>query len=39
MFQDEWDVGNEKTYFRIKKLLSWQNFLSKRQIQEDIEEK
>ena len=39
MFQDEQDVGNEETYFRIKKLLSWQNFLSKRQIQEDIEKK
>ena len=39
MFQDEQDVGNEETYFRIKKLLSWQNFLRKRQIQEDIEEK
>ena len=40
MFQDEQDVGNEDTDFRIKKLLSWQNILSnRRQIAADIEEK
>ena len=25
MLQDERDVGNEETYFRIKNLLSWSN--------------
>ena len=39
MLQDEQDVGNEETYFRIKNLLSWQNILSNRQIAADIEEK
>ena len=38
MLQDEQDVGNEETDFRIKNLLSWQNILSKRQIAADIEE-
>ena len=39
MLQDEQDVGNEETDFRIKSLLSWQNILSNRQIAADIEEK
>ena len=39
MLQDERDVGNEETDFRIKNLLSWQNILSIRQIAADIEEK
>ena len=39
MPQDKQDVGNEETDFRIKKLLSWQNILSNRQIATDIEEK
>ena len=39
MLQDEPDVGNEETDFRIKKLSSWQNILSNRQIAADIEEK
>ena len=39
MLQDEQDVGNEKTDFRRKNLLSWQNVLSNRQIAADIEEK
>ena len=39
MPQDKQDVGNEETDFRIKKLLSWQNILSNRQIAADIEEK
>ena len=39
MLQDERDVGNEETDFRIKNLLSWQNILSNRQIAADIEEK
>ena len=39
MLQDEQDVVNEETVFRIKKLLSWQNILSNRQITADIEEK
>ena len=39
MLQDEWDVRNEETGFRIKKLLSWQNIFSNRQIAADIEEK
>ena len=39
MLQDEQDVGNEETDFRIKNLLSWQNILSNRQIAADIEEK
>ena len=39
MVQDEQDVGNEETDFRIKNLLSWQNILSNRQIAADIEEK
>ena len=38
MFQDERDVGNEETDFRIKKLLSWQNILNKRQTAAHIEE-
>ena len=37
--QDEQDVGNEETDFRIKNLLSWQNILSNRQIAADIEKK
>ena len=39
MLQEEQDVGNEETDFRIKNLLSWQNILSNRQIAADIEEK
>ena len=39
MMQDEQDVGNEETDFRIKNLLSWQIILSNRQIAVDIEEK
>ena len=39
MLQDEWDVRNEETDFRIKGLLSWQNILSNRQIAAGIEEK
>ena len=39
MLQEEQDVGNDKTDFRIKNLSSWQNTLSDRQIVEDIEEK
>ena len=39
MLQDEQDVGNEETDFRIKNLFSWQNILSNRQIAADIEEK
>ena len=39
MLQDEWDVRNEETDFRIKDLLSWQNILSNRQIAAGIEEK
>ena len=39
MPQHERDVGNEETDFRIKKLLSWQNILSNRQIAADIEGK
>ena len=39
MLQDEQDVGNEGTDFRIKNLLSWQNILSNKQIAADIEEK
>ena len=39
MLEDEQDVGNEETDFRIKKLLSWQNILSNRQIAAYIEEK
>ena len=39
MLQDKQDVGNEKTDFRTKNLLSWQNILSNRQIAADIEEK
>ena len=39
ILQDERDVGNEETDFRIKKLLSWQNILSNRQIATDIEGK
>ena len=39
MLQDEQDVGNEETDFRIKNLLFWQNILSNRQIAADIEEK
>ena len=37
MSQDERDVGNEETDFRIKHLLSWQNIFSNRQIAADIE--
>ena len=32
MLQDERDVGNEETDFRITNMLSWQNILSNRQI-------
>ena len=39
MLQNEWDVRNEETDFRIKDLLSWQNILSNRQIAAGIEEK
>ena len=39
MHQNERDVGNEETDCRIKKLLSWQNILSNRQIAADVEEK
>ena len=39
MLQDDQDVGNENTDFRIKNLLSWQNVLSNRQIAADTEEK
>ena len=39
MLQDEQDVGNEETDFRIKDLLSWQNILSKRKIAAHIEER
>ena len=39
MLQDEQDVGSEETDFRIKKLFSWQNIFSNRQIAADIEEK
>ena len=39
MVQDEQDVGNEETDFRIKNLLPWQNILSNRQTAADIEEK
>ena len=39
MLQEEQDVGNEETDFRIKNLSSWQNILSNRQIAADIEEK
>ena len=39
MLQDEQDLGNEEADFRIKKLLSWQNILSKKQIAANIEEK
>ena len=39
MLQDEQDVGNEETDFRIKNLLSWQNILGNRQITADIIEK
>ena len=35
MVQDEQDVGNEETGFRIKNLLSRQNILSNRQIAEE----
>ena len=38
MLQDEQDVGNKETDFRIKYLLSWQNIFSNRQIPADIEE-
>ena len=38
MLQDEQDVRNEETDFRIKNLLSWQNILSNRQTAADIEE-
>ena len=39
MLQDEHDVGNEETDFRITNLLSWQNILSNRQIAAYIEER
>ena len=41
MLQDEQDVGNEETDFRIKNLLSWKNILSniQKNIAADIEEK
>ena len=39
MLQDEKDLENQETDFRIKNLLSWQNILSNRQIAADIEEK
>ena len=39
MLQDERDVGNEETYFKIKNLLSWQNILSNRQTAPYIEGK
>ena len=39
MLQDERNVGNEETDFRIKNVLPWQNFLSNRQIAANIEEK
>ena len=39
MLQDERDVGNEETDFRIKNLLSWQNILNNRQIAADIQRK
>ena len=39
MLQDEQDVGNEETDFRIKNVLSWQNILSNRQIAAGIEKK
>ena len=38
MLQDERDVGNEETDFRIKNLLSWQIIFSNRQTAADIEE-
>ena len=39
MLQDEQDLENQETDFRIKNFLSWQNILSNRQIAADIEEK
>ena len=39
MLQDEQYVENEETDFRVKNLFSWQNILSNRQIEADIEEK
>ena len=39
MLQDERDAGIEETDFRIRKLLSWQNILSNRQIAVYVEEK
>ena len=39
MLQDKRDAGNEETDVRIKKLLSWQNILSNRQIAGDMEER
>ena len=39
MLQDEQDLGNEETDFRIQNLLSWQNILSNKQTAADIEEK
>ena len=39
MLQDEQDVGNEETDFRIKNLLSWQIILRNRQIAADMQEK
>ena len=39
MLQDERDVGNEETDFRIKNVLPWQNILSNRQVAANIEEK
>ena len=39
MLQDERQVENKETDFRIRNLLSWQNILSNGQIAADIEEK
>ena len=39
MLQDERDVENKETDFRIKKLLSWQNIFINRQTEANIEEK
>ena len=39
MLHHEQDVVNEETYFRIEKLMSWQNILSNRQIATNVEEK
>ena len=39
MLQDEQDLVNEETDFRIQNLLSWQNILSNKQTAAYIEEK